>query len=149
MNEVIACSAFELLVTKILQTSEGSESQMTAEYCKRILLFLSLESADQERKSTGICMQSSNCSRCVLHLITLITQDICHFNTFFCNIFNRRCCKRRLKYFNLLLNRRLKYFNSCMKEALQEANLKKIYRQYMVMSQQKYTMVRTKGNAGP
>ena len=26
MNKVIACSAFELLVKKILQTSEGSES---------------------------------------------------------------------------------------------------------------------------
>ena len=50
VNEVITCSAFELLVENILQTSEGSESQMRAEYLKRISLFLSLESAARERK---------------------------------------------------------------------------------------------------
>ena len=48
MNEVIVCSAFELLVEKILQTSQGSESQMTAEYLKHISLFLSLEPAARE-----------------------------------------------------------------------------------------------------
>ena len=73
MNEVIVCSACKMLVEKILNTSVGSESQLTAQCLKRVSLLLSLE----KETSAVTCKQSSNCSSSVLHLITLITQDAC------------------------------------------------------------------------
>ena len=77
MEDVMVCPALELLVQKIVQVEDGTESRMTISYLRDVSLLLALVSAVRE-KYLSRHMQTEREMLSVSHLITSITQGICH-----------------------------------------------------------------------